>query len=141
MEPESMVHALEQIHNLLKPEGYLIDIHPNGELVEFMYPKDGKEHFIGYMQETDDYIEYRQADEAIQTALAKGLFQVVKMGEFEFRTYADSFNDLKAFLDENWSDAVITEAVVASARKLEKEYGIRKVFLREGTRIGLFRCV
>jgi len=141
MEPESMVHALEQIHDLLKPGSYLIDIHPNGELVEFIYLIDGREHFIGYMQETDDYIEYRQADEALETAVSKGLFQVEKTGEFEFRTYADSFEELKSFLDENWSDAVITEAVVASARKLEKEYGIRKVFLREETGIRLLRRV
>jgi len=136
-----MDHALEHIHALLNPGGHLIDIHPNGELVEFIYPIEGQEHFIGYMQETDDYIEYRQADEAIQAAIEKGLFQVMKTGNFEFRTYADSFKELKSFLDENWSDAVITENVIASARKLEEEYGIRKVFLREGTRIGLLKRV
>jgi len=141
MEPESMVHALEQIHSLLNPGGYLIDIHPNGELVEFIYPTEGKEHFIGYMQETDDYIEYHQADEALETAVKKGLFQIVKTGEFEFRTYADSFEELRYFLDENWSDAVVTEAVITSARKLDEEYGVRKVFLREGTKIGLLRRV
>jgi 2-polyprenyl-3-methyl-5-hydroxy-6-metoxy-1,4-benzoquinol methylase len=141
MEPESMVHALEKIHSLLKPGGHLIDIHPNGELVEFIYPLDGQEHFIGYMQETDDYIEYRQADEALEAMVAKGLFRVEKTGEFEFRTYADSFDELKSFLDENWSDAVITEAVIASARNLEEEYGVRKVFLCEGTKIGLLRRV
>ena len=51
-----MVHALEQIHNLLEPGGYLIDIHPNGELVEFSLPLEEGEQFIGHMQETDDYI-------------------------------------------------------------------------------------
>ena len=134
-----MVHALEKIHSLLKPGGHLIDIHPNGEPVEFIYLTGGQEHFIGYMQETDDYIEYRQADEALETVATKGLFQAEKTGEFEFRTYADSFDELKSFLDENWSDAVITEAVIASARKLEEEYGIRKVFLREKTKIELLK--
>ena len=136
-----MVHALEQIHALLKPGGHLIDIHPNGELVEFIYSMDGKEHFIGHMQETDDYIEYRQADEAIQTAIVKGLFQIVETGEFEFRTYADSFDELKSFLDENWSDAVITEHVIANARRLEKKYGEQKVFLREQVRIGVLKRI
>ena len=133
-----MVHALEQIHTLLKPGGQLIDIHPNGELVEFILPLDEGEQFIGYMQETDDYIEYRQADEAIQTAVSRGLFRVEKTGEFEFRTYADSFEELKAFLDENWSDAVIGEEVIAKAEELEKEHGKRGTFLREQTRIGLY---
>ena len=141
MEAESMVHALEQIHELLKPGGNLIDIHPDGEPIEFILPLDGREQLIGYMQETDDYIEYRQADEAIQMAISKGLFEVVKTGEFEFRTHADSFDELKAFLDENWSDAVITDEVIANARRLEKEHGKQMLFLREQTRIGLLRVL
>ena len=136
-----MVHALEQIHSLLVPNGHLIDIHPNGELVEFIYSINEQEHFIGHMQETDDYIEYHQADEAIQTAIEKRLFKVVKTKEFEFRTYGDSFEELKSFLDENWSDSVITEDVLASARKLEDKYGVCKTFLREQIWIGLLKCV
>jgi hypothetical protein len=137
MEPKSMVHALEQIHEMLEAGGHLIDIHPNGELDEFIYPLDGSDQFLGYMQETNDYIEYRQADEALQVALSKGLFRIVKTGEFEFRTYADSFDELKAFLDENWSDAVVTDEVLTNAKKLEREHGRRKVYLRERTKLNL----
>ena len=132
-----MVHALEQIHGLLKPRGHLIDIHPNGELVEFIYPLEESDLLIGYMQETDDYIEYRQADEALETVVSRGLFQIEKSGGFEFRTYADSFDELKVFLDENWSDAVVTDEVFANAKKLGKEYGKRGVYLREQVKITL----
>jgi hypothetical protein len=141
MEAESMVHALEQIHSLLKPGGQLIDIHPNGELVEFHYALDGDEHFLGYMQETDDYIEYRQADEAIETVINRGLFHLDVTGEFEFRTYADSFNEMKTFLDENWSDALITDEVVARAMALENEHGEFKTILREQVSIGLLKML
>ena len=134
-----MVHALEQIHDLLKPDGHLIDIHPNGEPVEFIYPLDGQEHLIGYMQETDDYIEYRQADEAVENVIGRGLFQIEKTVEFEFRTHADSFDELKAFLDENWSDAVITDEVITSARKLESQHGVRETLLSEPVRMNLLR--
>lgn len=148
MKPESMVHALEQIHDLLKPfdkaqgelGGYLIDIHPNGELDEFIYPLNEREHFVGYMQETDDYIEYRQADEAIQTAISRGLFQVLRAEEFEFHTYADSIDELKNFLEETWSDAVVGDDVLANAERLEKEFGERKMFLRERAKLKLLRA-
>ena len=89
----------------------------------------------------DDYIEYRQADEAVDTVVSKGLFQVERTGKFEFRTYANSFDELKVFLDENWSDAVITDEVIANARRLEKEHGMRKVFLREQTKIELLKPI
>ena len=136
-----MVHALEQIHTLLNTGGYLIDIHPNGELVEFIYPLEEGEQFIGYMQETDDYIEYHQANDAIESIVAANLFQVVKSGEFEFLTHAESFDELKTFLNENWSDSVITEDVIASARRLEEKHGKRKVLLREQVKIGLLKAL
>jgi hypothetical protein len=141
MEAESMVHALEKIHNLLEREGYLIDIHPNGELVEFILPLEDGEQFIGYMQETDDYIEYHQADDALEAMVTDGLFQIVKSGEFEFFTHANSFDELKTFLDENWSDSIVTDDVIASASMLEKKHGKRKVFLREQVKIGLLKRV
>jgi hypothetical protein len=141
MEAESMVHALEQIHTLLNPGNYLIDIHPNGELVEFLYPLDEGKQFIGYMQETDDYIEYYQANDALEATVVTGLFEVVKSGQFEFLTHADSFDELKTFLKENWSDSIITEDVIANARRLEEEHGKRKVLLREQVRIGLLKAL
>ena len=128
-----MVHALQEIRNLLKSDGALIDIRPNGELNKFIRPyQDGEgEHFIGYMHEADDYIEYRQAEAAVQEVVAAGLFQVEQAGEFEFRIHADSFAELRAYLNETWSDAIITEEVIVEAKRLDNEYGVGKVFLRE----------
>jgi len=141
MEPESMVHALEQIHDLLKPEGHLIDVHPTGELVKFIRPLERYEHFMGYLRETDDYIEYQQADEALETAVSKGLFQVCETKEFNFHTYANSFENLKTFLEENWSDAVIPDDVIAEAHKLDAEHGKHTVFLREQARVTVLKAV
>lgn len=132
-----MVHALKEIRNLLKPNGALIDIRPNGELNEFIRPLGDDEHLIGTLQETDDYIEYRQAEAAVREVLAEGLFQIKKVGEFTFNTHADSFAELKIFIDENWEDAVITDDVIAQAKRLDDEYGVGKVLLRGQTRIYL----
>ena len=136
-----MVHALEQIHDLLKDRGFLIDIHPSGEKVKFLCELNGQEQFIGYLEESDDYIEYRQADDAIQKAISKGLFKPVKAGAFEFFTYADSFGEMKAFLEEHWSDAVISEDVILRAGKMESEHGAYKTILREQVKIGLLKRV
>lgn len=143
-----MVHALEQIHKLLKPfddaqdrpNRQLIDIHPIGELVEFHYALNEGEHFLGYMQEADDYIEYRQAAEALETAINKDLFRLISKEEFEFRTYADSFDEMQAFLNDNWSDALIPDEVIARATTLEKEHGEFKTILREQAVIGLLQA-
>ncbi len=136
-----MVHALKEIRELLKPNGLLIDIRPNGELVEFIRPLEDGEHFIGYLQETDDYIEYRQAATAVQEVVAAGVFRIKKTREFTFQTHADSFTELKTFLDENWSDALITEDVIAEAERLDGAFGAGKVILREQVHIGLLKPI
>ena len=136
-----MVHALEQVHRLIGPGGALIDIHPNGEKVEFFGLLEGREHFIGHMQESDDYIEYRQADNAIREVVSKGLYVIENTGALGFRTYADSFDELKTFLKENWSDAVITEDVIARAKALEKEHGAYKAILHEKVTLNLLRLI
>ncbi len=132
-----MVHALQEIRDLLKPNGVLIDIRPNGELVEFIRPHGDGELFIGHLQETDNYIEYRQAEAAVQEVVAEGLFHFQKRGEFTFQVHADSFSALKSFLDENWSDALITEDVIAEAKRLDIAFGEGKALLREKVRISL----
>jgi len=139
MEPESMVHALEQIHDLLEPGGILINFQPNGELVEFYAALDDGERFIGYLLESDDYIEYFQAQDAIEKVTGMGLFQSEKVGEFEFCAYADSFKAMKTHLEENWSDAVITDEVITSAHNLEEEHGVYKTILREMGKLSILR--
>ena len=130
-----MVHALREIRNLLKPDGALIDIRPDGELNEFIRTLGDDEHLIGYLQETDDYIEYRQAEAAVREVLAAGLFHIEKSGEFTFNIHADSFDELKFFLDETWSDSLIEGDVMAEAKRLNDAYGVGKVLLRGQTRI------
>ena len=136
-----MVHALREIRNLLKPDGALIDIRPNGELNEFIRPLGDDEHLIGYLHETDDYIEYMQAEAAVREVVSAELFKIEKAGEFTFNVYADSFDELKTFLDEYWSDSLIREDVIAEAKRLDNEYGVGKVLLRGQTRIVLLKPI
>lgn len=136
-----MVHALEQIHALLEPGGILINIQPEGELVEFYAVLDTGEQFIGYMLETDDYVEYFQAKDAIETATGMGMFQNEKVACFEFCVHAESFKEMKTYLEENWSDAVITDEVVASAKNLEDKHGAYKTILREKVKLSLLGSI
>ena len=136
-----MVHALEKIHALLEPGGTLINIQPDGELDEFYALLNAGEQFIGYLLEKDDYIEYFQAKDAIQTVIAMGLFQSEKVAAFVFCDHADSFNEMKTFLEENWSDAIITDEVIASAKNLEDKHGVYKTILRVKVMLNLLRSI
>jgi hypothetical protein len=99
MEYEGMVHALEEIRRLLKPRGFLIDIHPHpnwlflramlGDTVLALEPKP--------QTYTQDVL---QAEIALEAAAMRGLFIMEESDEFDFLTYAPSISDLRDHWDQ-----------------------------------------
>jgi len=135
-----MVHALETIHRLLKPDGRLIDIHPSGEPPPIIVRRGERSEIAGWLQETDDFIEYRQAEAALVQAVSDQLFTIEGQSSFIFNNYAKSIAELIAYLEANWSDAVIPPDTMAHAEALQKT-GRRTtdVLLRERVRITRLR--
>ncbi len=133
MSPEGMVHALETIHGLLKPGGRLIDIHPRG-LPTPLYALDKTNKvLLGHIQEADDFIEYRQANEALQNVLSRNMYGLMDEEVFAYSTYASSLEELREHLKETWSDAILEDSTWVKAKQL----GIAKTnpFDREARRI------
>lgn len=131
-----MVHALEKLHRLLKPDGLLIDIHPTAEPASIEARISARTTLAGWLQETDDYAEYEHADEALAQAVRKRWFDVERQGTFEFVTYANDVAELRAFLAEEWEDARIDDMTVTRVDELmstpERD---KEVTLRESVRI------
>jgi hypothetical protein len=96
MPQTGMVHALEEIHRLLRRTGTLIDIHPvhgawievrSGASVAFVEPDPGFD--------SDD--ELRPTEGALETVLGRGLFVRSADRRFDFLTYASSVRELRDF--------------------------------------------
>jgi hypothetical protein len=113
-----MVHALEIVHRWLKPDGRLIDIHPTGEPPLIEVYQDGKTTPAGQLQETDDFIEYAQADDALQQVVEMGLFKLERRDTFLFATHADSVSELVNYLREEWSDGFLLPETIQRAELL-----------------------
>ena len=129
---ESMVHALEQIHFLLKPDGVLIDIHPIGEPPPIEVRLGADIHTVGWVREADDYCEYVAATEALETAVSRNLYSWQKQGTFAFTTYADTILDLHNHLAETWTDAIIDDEVIRRTQDLmQTPEADKEVILRE----------
>ncbi|HEX2422666.1 MAG TPA: hypothetical protein VHN56_05915 [Actinomycetota bacterium] len=91
-----MVHALEEIHRLLKPAGTLIEIHPSVHAPPFVEVwSNGRLSFA----ERDPVFDYeddlRQADAAVATVLDRGVFVLDDRRGFELRTHAASVKELR----------------------------------------------
>ena len=95
-----MVHALEEIRRLLCSDGTLIDIHPVREEPRIeVEARDGirfSETYPGYDYDED----LRQAEDALDQVVARGLFVSERSCEFDSRTYASSCAELRDHLAE-----------------------------------------
>lgn len=113
-----MVHALEKIYELLQPDGALIDIHPTGEPPPIEVRIGDQVTCVGWLKESDDFIEYGQADAALAQVVERGLFNVERESTFLYATYAGSVSELREYLAREWKDAILDEASAARAEEL-----------------------
>lgn len=137
MGAEGMVHALEKIHGWLRENGRLIDIHPHPDEPEIVVRLGATEHPAGWLHESDDRVEYGQADEALNGVIRRGLFRRLRQETFLFHTYAPNMAALRAFLAENWQDAVVDDLVAMRAEDLLKAPQPGEIVLKEKVKISV----
>lgn len=99
MNYDGMDHAFEEIRRLLKPAGFLIDIHPIPEGYFIEVNQGGKVLFSERKRETcsEDVLH---AEDALERAVERGLFTVETSDEFDFLTYGSSVSELRAYWAE-----------------------------------------
>jgi hypothetical protein len=135
-----MVHALESVHRLLAPDGVLIDIHPPALDATLEVACSGRLIHAGFLDETDNGIEYEQAEKALAEVVGRGLFLIEREARFTFAHYAPSLESLRQDLAATWKDAVIEDTVAARLEASLAECGpYAEVVLREYVRITRLR--
>lgn len=93
-----MVHALEEIHRLLRPDGTLVDIHPFPEpsLVKVI---QGDRILFAEPKRESNHESVQHADRAVAEVLARKLFVAERNHEFDFFSYGPSVSELRDFWD------------------------------------------
>ena len=129
-----MVHALEEIHRLVKPTGILIDIHPVAEASPIKIRQGEKIELVRDLSVRQWCSDYQHADEALTEIKQRGLFMIEREGIFNSLTYYDSAaemrTDWKAAIDKFARDAQSiaesvpqAEAMAARAEELMQAAG------------------
>ncbi len=135
-----MVHALETIQQLLKPNGILLDIHPTNEPAAMAVRLREQIIPAGWINESDDYVEYEWADEALQRMVDHQSFALDRVGAFEFIWHADSMDDLRAYLAAEWKDAIIDDVTAMRIEELLKlPVHDKEILVSEAIRIARYR--
>jgi len=97
-----MVHALEEIHRLVKSTGILIDIHPVAEASPIEIHQGEKIEPVGDLSVRQWCSDYQHADEALTEIKQRGLFAVEREGLFDSLTYYDSVAEMRT----DWKEVV-----------------------------------
>jgi hypothetical protein len=92
-----MVHALEEIQRLLKPNGCLIDIHPVREAPLIKVYRGSSVLFVGTDPGYDYDEDIQQAEAALAQIVQRGLFVIEGSSKFDLTTYASSVAELQEF--------------------------------------------
>jgi hypothetical protein len=101
MEYGGMVHALQEIHRLLKPNGALIDIHPVPEPSPIEIDQGGKVDLVGLLSVRQWCFEFEQADIALAEIIQRGMFTVERHALFDLPTHYASAAELGTDLKES----------------------------------------
>jgi hypothetical protein len=96
-----MVHALEEIHRLLKPGGFLIDIHPVSEPSFIEIHHSGNIDLVGQLTVHQWCVDFEGADNALSEIVQRGLFTVEHKRMFDTLTYYDSAEEMGTSLKES----------------------------------------
>ena len=140
MKQEGMVHALEEIHRVLRPGGRLIDIHPALEVPLIKVLQGGRVLFAEPDPDFDTYREdVRQAEAALALVIQRGLFVIERSAEFDSSKYASSVAEL---LESNaktgaYDDRPSDEAVEAREAELYARAGQVMQAAGEGAQIAI----
>jgi hypothetical protein len=111
-----MVHALKEIHRVLKPGCILVDLRPLADRWPVEISTKG-----GFL-ETGRVIDLptglgddMAADESAQEAARLGWFMRQQEFSFPFYTYWDDPGEMISYISERWTDFLILEDVVRTA--------------------------
>lgn len=92
-----MVHALEEIQRLLKPDGCLIDIHPVPE-APLIKVYQGINLLFSESDPGYDYdADIRHAEEALDKILQRGLFRIEGSDGFDLVTHGSSVAEVRDY--------------------------------------------
>lgn len=136
-----MVHALKEIHRLLKPGGLLIDIHPASEPSPIEIHQNENIDLVGHLKVHQWCLDYQQADNALTEIIQRGLYSLEKKDEFDTLTYYETAEEMGASFKESIHkyarDARSAEEAALHAGRLAAKVEKRMQDADSGTKLAM----
>ena len=140
MDPEGMVHALENVHKLLGDQGVLLNVQPVGKPRPLEIHAGGRSRQAGLIGHRLNFAMHKAALHAVAQVVRDGVFILEHEGTIPFLYRAPSFPVFQEWLAENSENSILDEQTSHRARALsQKAGGDCQVIMREELYMGLLR--
>jgi hypothetical protein len=112
-----MVHALKQTHRILRPNGFLINIHdlPAPQVIEVH--KHDAINKVGWLLDREDMDSTRSALNALAQVVTDGDFLLEDERDFAYNIYADGLPELQEWLAKWWSSAILSDRIIRQLKE------------------------
>jgi len=108
-----MVDALRRAHGMVKPNGWVVDLHPSA--APAAVEVDGRT--TGHIEAADAPLRHAAAGVALATVIDEGLFAIDRTTTFTFYTYGDGIEELREHVEAHWRNARIDDRTVERTRQ------------------------
>jgi hypothetical protein len=132
-----MVDALRRAHAVVKPGGWVVDLHPTAAnaAVEVGGAR------LGPVDAADAPLRHAAAGVALAAVIQEQRFAVERMFDFIFHTYGDTLDELREYIAENWRAARIDEDTAERTRAALRAAPGAKPRVRETVSITRLRAL
>ena len=132
------MHALRRIHLALRPEGVLLDLHPQPEPLAVEVWHGGRVERLGYVGQKDDLREILDARVRMAEVEEDGWYKTVRQESFDLITHSPTPGDWQECQAKEGYSCELSKELVASAHELMATTGGEFV-VREPIRASLLR--
>lgn len=136
-----MVHALKLTRGIIKPGGWLINVHdlPVPHLIE-VHTLEAS-YKAGWLLNKEDIESTRSSLYALSQVVLDGYFILEDERSFIYNISADSVTELQEWLAEWWSSATLPVPIIQRLEELTRETGqFSKIILPLQTRMTLLKA-
>jgi hypothetical protein len=127
------VHALNRIHECLKPDGVLLDVHPQPLNSQIEIWQDGRIHHLGEVDQHEDHLEIEAARAYLRSFEQGGLFVTEQQGFFELLEHHPTVESWQDSWAEDGYRLIVEPGLLDSASDLIRS-GRGELVIREPVR-------
>jgi hypothetical protein len=139
-----MVHALEEVHRVLRADGVIIDLRPVADHWPVEIVSAGQCWLAGRLEDLPPQLAEDAASEAaLEQAKQAGLFEMKSQATFDFSYYWESLQDLRRYIEDEWAEyCLLPGAVFDKAQAVwEQVHTDRQARVRLTMQLGVWQRI